>query len=110
MAETGDPMVPGEGPGPGGDGLRWSFELDLESVLAEIGRPPGGSAGEDQEAVVAAEDEARDGGTSVDLAGLVTEHLPAGPGLAAWLAQRGPAELAGRDLPGAAAAFRKVAT
>jgi len=67
MAETDEPAVPEDGPKQGGDGLRWSFEFDLESVLAEIG-------------------------------------------LAAWLAQQDPARLADRDLPGAAAAFRKVAS
>jgi hypothetical protein len=111
VAEINDPMVPRDDPEPGGDGLRWSFELNLESVLAQIGRRLGGLAGEDQEAILAAENEARDSqAPSVDLAGLVAEHLPAGPGLAAWLAQQDPGQLADRDLPGAAAAFRKVAS
>jgi hypothetical protein len=87
MAETDEPAVPEDGPEHGGDGLRWSFEFDLESVLAEIGRPLSGSVDDDQEAILAAEDEARESGAaSVDLAGLIAEHLPAGPGLAAWLA------------------------
>jgi hypothetical protein len=45
-----------------------------------------------------------------DLSGLVAEHLPTGPGLAAWLSQRSPEVLSDWDLPGAAAAFRKVAS
>jgi len=124
VAEPDDAMASGNGSEPGpddsgqgaGDGLRWSFEFDLESVLAEIGRPLSSSAGEDQEAILAAEDEARDneardgGAPSEDLAGLIAEHLPAGPGLAAWLAQQDPAQLPDRDLPGTAAAYRKIAS
>ena len=74
MAETGEPAVPGDGAGPGGD------------EAAGAGSPPAG------------------------LAELIAGHLPAGPGLAAWLAEHDPAQVADRDLPGTAAAWRKVAS
>jgi hypothetical protein len=108
-----------------GDGLSWSFDFDLESVLAAIGRPLDTGAPEDQEEILAAEMESLDrdapdaggagaarsgAGAGVDLAGLVAESLPTGPGLAAWLSQRDPGSLSDRDLPGVAASFRRVAS
>jgi hypothetical protein len=98
----------------GGDGLRWSFDFDLESVLAEMGCPTqgGGPDGETQEEILAAELEARDrdGAVQTDLTGAVAEYLPTGPGLAAWLSQQSVGHLTDRDLPGAVAAFRRVAS
>jgi hypothetical protein len=44
-----------------------------------------------------------------DLTGLLAEHLPAGPGLAAWLANGPSAEWSDWDLPGVAASWRRVA-
>ncbi len=40
--------------------------------------------------------------------GLVADALPAGPGLAAWVAQCPPGQLPDVDLPAAAAALRRV--
>jgi hypothetical protein len=109
-------ILPEGGPdGPaGGDGLRWSFDFDLESVLAEMGCPTqgGGPDGETQEEILAAELEARDrdGAVQTDLPGAVAEYLPTGPGLAAWLSQQSAGQLTDGDLPGAVAAFRRVAS
>jgi Domain of unknown function (DUF222) len=49
-------------------------------------------------------------GRGRDLAGAVAEVLPAGPGLAAWLAGQDPAAAAGGDLAGMAGAFRRLAS
>ena len=105
---TGDGAESGTGDG----GLSWSFEFDLAGVLAGLGRPVEGGGEADQEEVLAAELAARDGGEGVlvDLAGVVAEGMPAGPGLAAWLSQLVPEGAADRDLAGLAAAFRRVAS
>jgi len=115
---------------PDGDGLRWSFELDLVSVLEAMGRPLRDWDGVDQEAELVAEAEslglldappaaqpaaaqpgaAQPGGPGADISGAVAEALPAGPGLAAWLAGQDPATATGRDLAGMAGAFRRVAS
>ena len=72
MADSGEPHVPAGGREPGsgsgaadrgglplaapdGDGLRWSFELDLVSALEAIGRPLRDWDGVDQEEDLAAE-------------------------------------------------------
>ncbi|HEX5292909.1 MAG TPA: DUF222 domain-containing protein, partial [Streptosporangiaceae bacterium] len=66
MTDSGAPHVPADGwePDPGsglpvaapdGDGLRWSFELDLVSALEALGRPLRDWEGVDQEADLAAE-------------------------------------------------------
>jgi hypothetical protein len=108
--------------GPAEGGLQWSFDFDLEAVLSAIGRPLETAGADDQEEILAAELEALDrddisqsdggetGGTVRDLAGLVAESLPTGPGLAAWLSQRDAGDLSDRDLPGVAAAFRRLAS
>jgi Domain of unknown function (DUF222) len=49
-------------------------------------------------------------GARADLGGAVAEVLPAGPGLAAWLAGQDPAAASGHDLVGMAGAFRRVAS
>ncbi|HMH90259.1 MAG TPA: DUF222 domain-containing protein, partial [Streptosporangiaceae bacterium] len=114
---------------PDGDGLRWSFELDLVSALEAIGRPLREWDGVDQEEDLAAEAaalgftdvppdpadgsrEPADGppGRDADLSGAIAEVLPTGPGLAAWLAGQDPATAADRDLVGMAGAFRRVAS
>jgi hypothetical protein len=134
------PTVPGgvPEPGPGGagepagiqwidgsedvgsprDGMRWSWELDLGELLSAAGLVQAGAPGEladvDQEASLAAEQElieaagGRERGR--DLTGRLAEHLPAGPGLAAWLAAGPAGEWSDWDLPGVAAAFRRVAS
>jgi Domain of unknown function (DUF222) len=111
--------------GPAEGGLQWSFDFDLEAVLSAIGRPVDTGGADDQEEILAAELESLDrddvgqsdgggpggpGGSGGDLAGLVAESLPAGPGLAAWLSQRDAGDLSDRDLPGVAAAFRRLAS
>ena len=122
MTDSGEPHVPADGRepepasgagdrgglplvAPDGDGLRWSFELDLVSALEAIGRPLRDWHGVDQEEDLAAEVAAL-GFTDVppdpadgppgpepagaapamppprrgaDLAGAVAEALPAGP-------------------------------
>jgi hypothetical protein len=120
---------------PDGDGLRWSYELDLVSALEAIGRPLRNWDGVDQEEDLAAETAALgftdvppdpagpgDGplapaggpaaqhGRGRDLAGAIAEVLPTGPGLAAWLAGQDPATAADGDLVGMAGAFRRVAS
>jgi hypothetical protein len=111
---------PGSGGGPGcgpAEGLSWSYELDLEALLSAIGVTRAGDPAElddpsDQEASLAAElalVEAEDS-TSRDLTGVIADHLPAGPGLAAWLSNARPGELSDWDLPGIAAAYRRVAS
>jgi hypothetical protein len=100
------------------DGLRWSWELDLGELLSAAGLVPAGEPGElgdvDQEAALAAEQELIEaaGGREPgrDLTGRLAEHLPAGPGLAAWLAAGPAGEWSDWDLPGVAAAFRRVAS
>ncbi|HMH91950.1 MAG TPA: hypothetical protein VK586_12810, partial [Streptosporangiaceae bacterium] len=96
-----------------GDGLRWSWELDLGELLSSAGLAGAGVAGDpdevvDQEASLAAELEAVEAsggrGAGRDLTGVLAEHLPAGPGLAAWLAAGPAGEWSDWDLPGVAAA------
>jgi hypothetical protein len=66
VTDSGEPHVPADGweadlgsglpvVAPVGDGLRWSFELDLVSVLEAMGRPLRDWEGVDQEADLAAE-------------------------------------------------------
>jgi hypothetical protein len=101
------------------DGMRWSWELDLGELLAAAGLIQAGAPGDpdepvDQEASLAAEQElirasgGRERGR--DLTGRLAEHLPAGPGLAAWLAAGPSVEWSDWDLPAVAAGFRRVAS
>jgi hypothetical protein len=106
------PAGPAEEPAPGGDGLRWSFELDVDAVFAAMGRSQPAWDDIDQDEDLADELAARDrdgGAPSRDAAGAVAGALPAGPGLAAWLSGLDPAAASGRDLITVAAAFRRVA-
>jgi hypothetical protein len=109
-----DRLLAGPGATAGDGGLRWSFEFDLEGVLAAAGRSLEAGGEADQEEILAAELAARDGdgdgAGGVDLAGVVAEGLAAGPGLAAWLSQQVPGGASDRDLAGLAAAFRRVAS
>jgi hypothetical protein len=101
------------------DGLRWSWELDLGELLSAAGLVQAGTPDElgeavDQEASLAAEQELIEAsggrGEGRDLTGRLAEHLPAGAGLAAWLAAGPAGEWSDWDLPGVAAAFRRVAS
>jgi Domain of unknown function (DUF222) len=95
------------------DGLRWSFELDLDAVFGTGGRPQGGWDDIDQEEDLAAELAARDRDDAPppgELSGAIAETLAAGPSLAAWLSSQAPDAAAGRDLIGMAEAFRRVAS
>ena len=101
------------------DGLRWSWELDLGELLSAAGLVQAGVPGDlgevvDQEASLAAEQELIEasGGREQgrDLTGQLAEYVPAGPGLAAWLAAGPAGEWSDWDLPGVAAAFRRVAS
>jgi hypothetical protein len=83
--------------------MRAAAAADGDNVDATDGDGEGAGAG-------AGNASGGDASAGSDLTGLIAEHLPTGPGLAAWLSQRTPAELADRDLPGAAAAFRKMAS
>jgi Domain of unknown function (DUF222) len=95
------------------DGLRWSFELDLDAVFGGAGRPQAGWDDIDQEEDLAAELAARDRDDAPppgELSGAIAETLAAGPSLAAWLSSQAPGAAAGRDLIGMAEAFRRVAS
>ena len=65
----------------------------------------------DQEAVAEAEWQAQQDGEPTDEASatFIAEHLPAGPGLAAVLAQETPGGASDFDLPGMAASYRRLA-
>jgi hypothetical protein len=141
----------GYGGAVGPQGLSWSWDIDLEELLAaicgqeesacaqpsEAGQPKGqgqgqgqegqgqegqgqegqgqeGQGQEDQDAVLEAELAAADAGQRVlspaELAGLVAERMPPGPGLAALLAAARPADLADYALPDMAAAYRRISS
>lgn len=51
----GDVLLPDTEPGAGDGGLRWSFGLDLEAMLAAIGRSLDVGSLEDQEEIQAAQ-------------------------------------------------------
>jgi hypothetical protein len=100
------------------DGLRWSFELELGEVLAAAGLvggdgpdDPGDPAGQEQSPEEEPEFVEADGDREPgrDLTGLLAEHMAAGPGLAAWLADGPSGEWSDWDLPGVAASYRRVA-
>lgn len=94
------PVAGGAGPGSCA-GLSWTCDLDLEVLLAAIGASEPSAA--DEEAAAA------DAGTVREVTGLVADQLPAGPGLAAWIAGVDVSEAGEWDLPGVASAFRRVA-
>ena len=103
-------------------GLSWSygpdtFELDLDQLLEALGatRDEGPA---DDEASLAGDLEPREpgDGTARDLTGAIADQLPVGPGLAGLLSSarlRSDADGGGPsdwDLPGIAAAYRRVAS
>ena len=94
------PVATGAGPD-SVPGLSWTCDLDLERLLAAIGVSSPDVA--DEEAVAA------DAGTVREVTGLIADQLPAGPGLAAWIAGVDVSEAGEWDLPGVASAFRRVA-
>ncbi len=116
---------------PPGGGLSWSWDLDLDAVLASLsGRAPGcaaspAAAGADLAASGLSEDdqaeaefaeylEAVDAGrcTVVPLtaaAGLIAESLPASPALAGWVADSPAAAADDQALTGLASSCRRLA-
>ena len=92
-------------------GTAWISEFDLSTLLSDLGLNCLGGDDGDQEAVLAAEQEALAtyDATIVDITGRIAEYLPAGPALAAVLAQRGPAGVSDLELPGIAASYRRLA-
>jgi hypothetical protein len=109
------------------DGLSWSWDLDLEGLLAAVTGPApwtGGAAAEtggdaggavDQDAVLAEYLEAVDAGRARVLplpvvAGRVAESLPAGPELAGWAAAGQVTELEDGALAGMASSYRRLAS
>ena len=92
-------------------GLSWSWELNVDELLAALGTPAGTQADDpdDQEAVL---DAAADGRVipAELLTGRIAEHLPAGPGLAGWLALAPPADLEDHALAGVMASWRRLAS
>src|ERR1700722_19351113 len=92
-------------------GMAGSFDLDLPDLLTALGIPPAGPD-DDQDAVLAAEEAAIESAAAdpVDVPGRVADALPAGPGLAAWLAGISRQQAGDRELPAILAAFRRVAS
>jgi Domain of unknown function (DUF222) len=135
MADPPDDPVPGHAGAAGQDagprsdgGMSWCWELDFGALMDAVTGPapwlrgedraadPGGPVAEDDpEAGQAAYLEAVDAGRAGSLAagvvaGRVAESLPAGPGLAGWLALASPSELEDGALAGVAASFRRLAS
>ncbi len=94
------PVAQGAGPD-SLPGLSWTCDLDLGALLAALGVSERSAA--DEEAVAA------DAGTVREVTGVVADQLPAGPGLAAWIAGVDVSSAGEWDLPGVASAFRRVA-
>ena len=96
---------------PAAPGLAWSHELDLAQLLAAVGAAQLGEAGDETAAAeeAAAADAAAAAGAPRDLTGVLADQLPPGPALAACLSGTDPAALSEWDLPGVAAAFRRLA-
>ena len=116
-----DPGLPGElaVPASGGSGTAWVYEFDLSGLLGELGIADLTNVNDDgADALLLAAEPFQAAGnetgssrwTSVDLSGRIAESLPAGPGLAAWLARARPEDSADRDLAGIASAFRRLAS
>jgi Domain of unknown function (DUF222) len=100
-------------------GLAWSWQIDLEDLLAAVtvrrsqGVPDGPEV--DQEAVLEAEAAAVDAGQArtlepAEIAGRAAGRIPPGPGLAALLASAAEGELPDHALADAAADFRRLAS
>ena len=82
-------------------GLAWTYDLDLEQLLATLGVTQAGEAGDERAAAMEAGAEAEDG-TARELTGAIADQLPPGPGLAAWVGGTDPAAVGEWDLPGVA--------
>jgi hypothetical protein len=99
-------------PGPDSSpGLSWSWELDIEELMAALGTPADADVDDpaDQDAVP----DAAAGGRRLapeELAGRVAEYLPVGPGLAGWLGSAPAASLQDSALAGMAASWRRLAS
>ncbi|HEX3492393.1 MAG TPA: DUF222 domain-containing protein, partial [Streptosporangiaceae bacterium] len=91
-----------------GEGLAWSYELDLGQLLTSIGVSQLGESDDEQAAAEEAAVLDQDG-TARDLTGVLADQLPAGPGLAGWISGIGPRSVSEFDLPGLASAYRRVA-
>ena len=126
-------LAPGTGTDPAGaglGGLSWCQELDLEALVAAASDPapwqrdPAASPGQAAAAAPAPEDldaglaeylEAVEAGRSrvvplAVVAGRVAESVPAGAGLAGWLAAGAVAGLEDGALAGVAASYRRLAS
>jgi hypothetical protein len=93
-------------------GLAWSHELDLAQLLAAVGAAQLGGPGDEDaaaEEAAAMATAAEAGVPPRDLTGVVADQLPPGPALAGCLSGADPAALSEWDLPGVAAAFRRLA-
>jgi Domain of unknown function (DUF222) len=90
-------------------GTWWVVEFDLAGLLAGLGIDQG--TAENQEAVVAAEQEAlaHCSRPPVEVPGRCADLVPTGPALAAYLASADTARCADEDLPVVAAGFRRLA-
>ncbi|HEX5294346.1 MAG TPA: DUF222 domain-containing protein [Streptosporangiaceae bacterium] len=94
------------------DGPRWSFELDLEADSEGAG-PDWDDAGQEEflaDEVAARERDEPPTAVVTGATGANAEALPAGPGLAGFLARQDPETAPDRDLVGMAEAFRRVAS
>jgi hypothetical protein len=91
------------------DGPRWSFELDLEAGSEGAG-PDWDDLGQEEFLADEAAARERDEPPTAEPAGANAEALPAGPGLAGFLARQDPETAPDRDLVGMAEAFRRVAS
>jgi len=96
-------------------GLFWSWELDFGALTRCIGADGSsapGPADEEpaRETVPGADEHGEQSVPAGDLAGLIAEHLPPGPDLAAWLATAPVADLKDRDLAAAAGSWRRIAS
>jgi len=96
-------------------GLFWSWELDFGALTRCIGADGSsapGPADEEpaRETVPGADEHGEQSVPAGELAGLIAEHLPPGPDLAAWLATAPVADLKDRDLAAAAGSWRRIAS
>src|SRR5215469_657573 len=95
--------------GPDGSPTSFVVDFDLAGLLAGLGIDCG--TPDDQEAVLAAEQEALAASPEppVEVPGRVAALLPTGPGLAAWLASADIRQCSDADLPDMALGYRRLA-
>jgi Domain of unknown function (DUF222) len=91
-------------------GAAWISDADLLALLADLGVAASGGA--DEEAAFAAEFELLESSESVlvESEAQIAEHIDVGPGLASVLANAVPRAASNWDLPGIAAAYRRLAS